>query len=244
MPSHNKHEPQINITGLTVKYDDRAVFSNLSLTIPKGSITAILGPNGSGKSTLMKAILGLIPFQKGKIEIHGHPIKERYGKIGYVPQRFDVDPNFPITVFEFLKLAMPNKVHADRLKESLGEVGLNPITIKNMPLSSLSGGQLQRVLIARAIIGDPDILFLDEPSTGIDIVGEQSVFALLEHLNKEHKTTIVMISHEVGYIEKHVSNVICLNRGLVCSGPPAKALSETTMKKMFGEHHERIDHKH
>ena len=103
---------------------------------------------------------------------------------------------------------------------------------------------MQRVLIARAIMTDPDILFLDEPATGIDVAGEQSIFELLEHLQSEHDTTIVMISHEVNLVEKHVDNVVCLNRGLVCSGPPAKALSDKVMKELYGQHYDRHDHDH
>lgn len=245
MPSqHHKHDPEISVEHLDVGYDGNILLSDLSFTIPKGSITAIIGPNGSGKSTLMKAMLGLIPFDKGSVTISGHAVQDMYGKIGYVPQRFNVDQSFPITVREFLELALKHKEHRARIKEVLGEVGLNPVTVSRMQIGALSGGQMQRVLIARAIMTDPDILFLDEPATGIDVAGEQSIFELLEHLQTDHATTIVMISHEVNILEKHVDNVICLNRGLVCAGPPAKALSDKVMKQLYGDNYERHDHEH
>ena len=109
-------------------------------------------------------------------------------------------------------------------------------------MHTLSGGQRQRVLIARAILHRPDILFLDEPATGIDIHGEQTFFEILHHLNKEHATTIVLISHEIDLVAKHVNHVLCLNHELVCSGPPAKALSDSTIKKTFGSHIATHDH--
>ncbi|HJN85152.1 MAG TPA: metal ABC transporter ATP-binding protein [Patescibacteria group bacterium] len=241
---HHKHEPEIIVKHLTVGYDGKVVLSDLTFDIPKRKITAIIGPNGSGKSTRMKAILGIIPFQKGSVTMSGHDVDKSYGKIGYVPQRFDIDQSFPITVKELLSLAQSGAIHKDRMKEVLGEVGLNPVTVSRMLIGALSGGQMQRVLIARAIMTDPDILFLDEPATGIDVAGEQSIFELLEHLQSEHDTTIVMISHEVNLVEKHVDNVVCLNRGLVCSGPPAKALSDKVMKELYGQHYDRHDHDH
>lgn len=241
---HNKNHTEIEVDKVSIGYDNRFILADLSFSIPKGSITAIIGPNGSGKSTLMKAILGLIPFQKGKITIRNHSIQDAYGKIGYVPQRFDIDRAFPITVSEFLELALIHSEHRERIKEVLGEVGLNPSTVGRMQIGSLSGGQMQRVLIARAIMTDPDILFLDEPATGIDIAGEQSILELLEHLQSDHDTTIVMISHEINIMERHVDNVICLNRGLVCYGPPAKALTDKVLKQMYGDHYQRHDHDH
>ena len=238
--SHSKSI--IEVEDLSVSYYGRSVFKDVSFKIEPGEIVAILGPNGSGKSTLMKTILGLIKQNHGKVRIHGKRVSESYGTIGYVPQRYQPHPHIPMTVREFINLARPHRTPPSRIKEVLAEVGLHPVNIAKKQLAELSGGQLQRVLIARAILNDPDILFLDEPASGIDVAGEQTLFEILKHLNKDHNTTIMMISHEVNMIAKHVTHVICLNERLICAGPPSKALKKSVIKELYGEHYEHHDH--
>lgn len=245
--SSHKHSnpPAVEVDNLSIAFGKTTVIKDVSFKIAQGGLVALLGPNGSGKTTLMRAMLGLQPYQHGSIRLFGHDVQEHYGHIGYVPQRFTLDRAVPMTVGEFLDIARHTHVPPHRIKESLEEVGLNPVTIKHKQLANLSGGQLQRVLIARAILHHPDILFLDEPSTGIDIAGEQTLFELLAKLNKDHNLTIIMISHEVNMVASHVDQVLCLNKCLVCAGPPKKALSKESLEQMYGRDYvDAHQHKH
>src|SRR5262249_25095380 len=155
-------------------------------------IAAIIGPNGSGKTTLLRAVLGLRPPDSGEIRLFGKHLHAVRGLIGYVPQRFDFDRDFPLSVGEFMELARHEHCPKSRIPEKLREVGM-PKESLHLRIGSLSGGQLQRVLIAQAILNNPAMLFLDEPSSGIDISGEATFYELIEHLNEEHDTTIVLV---------------------------------------------------
>jgi len=238
--SSKKHSTPaaIRAKGVTVRYGTHIVIRDLSFSIDEGAFAAIIGPNGSGKSTLMRALLGLIPYE-GRIELLGNVPQRAYGRIGYVPQSFYADPHIPMDVGEFLNLARPSHIPRHSIKEALGEVGLNPTLMQYASLHTLSGGQRQRVLIARAVLCKPDLLFLDEPSAGVDIQGEETLYEILHHIQSDHGTTVVMISHEIDLVVKHVTQVLCLNNCLVCSGPPREALTASAMQKTFGSHYSR-----
>jgi len=220
---------------LTISFNQQPVLKDVSFTIQPGDLVAIVGPNGSGKTTLMRALLGLQPYQEGVIKLFDQPVQAHYGNIGYVPQQFKPDKSVPMTVGEFLEISRNKRTPIHRIKESLEEVGLHPVTSACKQLSTLSGGQLQRVLIARAIMHHPDLLFLDEPSTGIDIAGEQTLFELITTLNREHGMTVIMISHEINMVATTVNHVLCLNTSLVCSGPPHVALTDESLTRLYGK---------
>jgi len=234
------NEPAIFVENLSVKYGEHAVVDNVSFSIEQGKIAAIVGPNGSGKTTLMKAILGLIP-SRGEIIVLGQHLHDVRSRVGYVPQRFTFDRDFPITVEEFLNLARSSSCATSRITTVIKEVGLTPLVLHKQ-LGHLSGGQLQRILIAQAILHDPAILFLDEPATGIDVVGETAIHDVIEHLNKEHNTTVLMVSHDIAMISSLVDQVLCLNKKLLCSGPPKKALTQKSLSDLFGSHHSFYEH--
>lgn len=236
----NEDAPAIFAENLSVIYGEHAVVDDVSFSVEPGVVAAIVGPNGSGKTTLMKALLGLVPF-RGEALILGRHFHEVRGRVGYVPQRFIFDRDFPITVEEFLRLALGAKCSSSRISTVIKEVGLTPLILRKR-LGNLSGGQLQRTLIAQAILNDPTILFLDEPSTGIDVAGETAVHDVIEHLNKEHHTTILMVSHDIAMISCLVDQVLCLNKKLLCSGPPKKALTEKSLGELFGSHHTLYEH--
>ncbi|MEA3249281.1 MAG: metal ABC transporter ATP-binding protein [Patescibacteria group bacterium] len=225
--------PAISIEGCTVVYGDNVAIDDVTTEVKTGSITAIIGPNGSGKTTLLKAVLGLIPVESGTIRMFGKPVDDVRKLIGYVPQRLEFDLRFPITVEEFLDLARHKHNPKTVIVEKLMEVGLPQDTAKAQ-LGKLSGGQLQRVLIAQAILNDPMLLILDEPSSGIDIVGERAFYDIIEHLNDEHNATVVLVSHELAIVSEIVDFVICLNRKLMCSGPPHQTLTESAIDELFG----------
>jgi zinc transport system ATP-binding protein len=236
-PKTNKSEaaalPAIDVKGLTLAYDSTPVVNEVSFQVRQGEIAAIIGPNGSGKSTLLKAILGLIAPRTGEVRIfdkHLHAVRDL---IGYVPQRFDFDRQFPITVREFMDLARHPHCPKSRIEEKLREVGF-PHRLHGANIGSLSGGQLQRVLIAQAILNNPALLLLDEPSSGIDIAGEANFYEIIEHLNTQHDVTVLLVSHDIAMISDLVDNVICVNRKLVCYGPPSTALTAKQIGELFG----------
>lgn len=228
----NNQHPMIQVKNLSVDYGRQTILSDVSFEIQRGEIVAVIGPNGSGKTTLIRAMLGLIP-SNGKVLIDGEPASHIRSQIGYVPQKFKFDPDFPITVKEFLDLPKPH-VHKLEHAKKLKEVGLDS-SILNESLGSLSGGQLQRVLIAQATIHHPTLLILDEPSTGIDIVGEEQFYDLLKEQRDQHGTTVVLVSHDIAVISNVVDQVICVNKRLVCFGPPKQALTQEKLSELYNK---------
>lgn len=233
----------VEIKNLSVAYNHEVVLNNISFNIQTGTITAIIGPNGAGKSTLLRAMLNLIPIKSGTIKIndvmHNKACTHIRGHHSdcphptYVPQRFSFDKTFPITVYEFLKIALrPNQSH-HKISSALKEIGM--LKHKDKLIGELSGGQVQRVLIARAIMGNPEIIFLDEPEVGIDIGGEKTFYEIIKYLNQKHGTTCVLISHEIDVVYKYADQVICLNKQMICQGKPEKILTAQTLKKLYGE---------
>ena len=223
----------LNVNNLNVSFDSNIIIADLSFSIQKGDVVAIVGPNGAGKSVLFRALLGLVPYS-GKVEW----AKEL--KASYVPQKFSVDKDFPITVKEFLRLKPGS--YGD-IMAALESVGLkdkqdNNRHIEHHLLSQrmgwLSGGQLQRVLVAWAILDNPDVLLFDEPTSGIDVGGEDTIYNLLKKLNDDRKMTILLISHDLNIVYKYASNVLCLNKKKICFGPPSDVLDPRALVKLYG----------
>lgn len=235
--------PAIAVSGVTVSFGHHDILDNITIKIPNGSFTAIIGPNGSGKSTFIKVIVGLLKPKKGHVRILGQHLHDIRHTIGYVPQTFDFDRSFPITVEEFLHLVSHKHITSAQLHEALADIGLTR-SILDQKLGDLSGGQRQRVLIAQALIKRPSILILDEPAAGIDMHGEQQLMELLGTLSQEHGTTVVLVSHDISSVAKNVDQVICLNQKLICAGSPAKTLTKKQLGKLFGEHKELYHHHH
>jgi zinc transport system ATP-binding protein len=205
----------IELRDVAVKIDGNVIIERVSFDIDKSDVVSIIGPNGSGKTTLIKAMLGLRSYE-GTITCNGKPLSKQVGRVGYVPQRFDFDRTFPISVKEFLHL---QKVPKPALEaEFCREFGVTDLLKKK--LGNLSGGQLQRVLIISAMLKEPDLLILDEPTSGVDIEGTASFYELVRHLNKEHNVTVVLISHEVNMVFTTATKVVCLNKSLFCCGEP------------------------
>ncbi len=203
------------------------------------TITMIIGPNGSGKSTLLKALLGLLPYE-GEVTFY-NPKGKQIGKkdmhIGYVPQYFKFDSTIPITVCEFLQLTLSacHQSTQDKKKEirkALQEV--LALQLIHKQLGDLSGGQLQRVILARALLHNPKMLILDEPESGIDIQGEQYFYDALQKIVKERGVTVLIATHELEIVHKYASQVLCINKKLLCRGKPEEALTPKTFSKLYG----------
>lgn len=233
-PTTNKSA--LEVQHLSVQYGENLALDNVSFSIPEGIVSAVIGPNGSGKTTLLKAILGLTNIKTGSVLFWGKPLNRGRSRVGYVPQKFEFDLNFPITVFEFMNLARKKSIPKTRIEEVIKEVGLTPLILTKQ-LGELSGGQLQRILIAQALFFLPDILIMDEPSAGIDVSGEKMFRDILEHLNREHKTTVLIVSHDMTFVSSVVDQVICINKKLLCSASPKIALTEKNLKNLFEDAH-------
>lgn len=205
-------ETAIRVVRVSVMFNGTPVLRDATLDVPAGGLTAIVGANGSGKTTLVRAMLGLVPLSGGSVAFFGKPLGHMRARIGYVPQRFDFDRDMPVTVAEFLALARRRGTTAANIAHTLRDVGLMP-SAANKRLGALSGGQLQRVLIAQATLNNPAILFLDEPAAGIDVEGEATVMDVLDHLREEHGTTIVMITHDVDVLDNRATQMVRMDYG-------------------------------
>ncbi|MBI5664284.1 MAG: metal ABC transporter ATP-binding protein [Nitrospirae bacterium] len=234
----------LQVENLCVKADNRHLIENITFSIEEGRIVAIIGPNGAGKTTLIKAILGLIPYETGTVSLFGRPFKNNHSviKVGYVPQKLEFDRTIPLTVSELLGFTVPPvymvpfmkrkgaREHIDGLLKIVGAQSLAQRSI-----GSLSGGELQRVMIAKAIVNDPKILFLDEPASGVDIEGQERFHDLVKRLNKEKGLTVIIISHDLNVVYRYADDVLCMNRKLICTGRPEETLTDEVIKSMYGE---------
>lgn len=232
----------IDVVQLTMRFgDEEPLFSDLSFQIKKGEFVMIIGPNGSGKTTLMKLIMGLYKPYSG----HTHVYESN---IGYVPQYLQKDEFSPMTVRELFSLKMKDARFwwgMGKNKEGIQKL-LHKTNIEHVydrQIKHLSGGEFQRIMIAYALIGDPGLLILDEPVSGIDIHGEREFFELLEKIHEENAVTIIMISHDLDIVYKYASQVICLNKTLLCQGVPTEVLTKATIEKTFSTKHGVYHHK-
>jgi zinc transport system ATP-binding protein len=209
---------------ICVRFGENEVLHDISLQIATGEIVTILGPNGSGKSTLLRALLGIVPVAEGRI------LRQAGLRIGYVPQRLLLDRTMPITVRRFLSL--PTRVTDLAATEALNRVGIEGRGTDQM--STLSGGQLQRVLLARALLGGPQILMLDEPTQGLDQPGEAAFYRLIEEVRHETGVAVLMISHDLHVVMAASDRVICLNGHICCEGTPRVVSNAPEYRALFG----------
>ncbi|WP_455223561.1 metal ABC transporter ATP-binding protein [Kaarinaea lacus] len=240
-------ETIIKVDNVSFSFDGPVVLDHVSLDIMKGEFLGIVGPNAGGKSTLLKLILGLLEPDSGRITVLGKSPKRGRSAIGYVPQYASFERSFPITVEDAVLLGLMGKSRlifgyssADyqRARDSLRETEIEDL--KDRLLHTLSGGQLQRVLIARALVSKPEILILDEPTSNIDSRVEEDIFDLLKKLNE--RSTILVVSHDIGFISEYVTRVACLNRTLVCH--ETAAISGKTIEELYGMPVHMIQHSH
>jgi ABC-type Mn2+/Zn2+ transport system ATPase subunit len=234
----------LNVENLCVKINNNHLIENITFSVEEGSIVAIIGPNGAGKTTLIKAILGLIPCAAGSVSLFGQKYKNNnpHIKVGYVPQKLNFDRTTPLTVSELLSFTVPpafslpfykTKQKREYIEKLLETTGVK--TLAGRSIGALSGGELQRVMIAKAIVNNPKILFLDEPASGVDIEGQERFYDLIWRLNKERGITIILISHDLNIVYRFADNVLCLNRKLICTGKPAEALTDKVIRNVYGE---------
>lgn len=229
----------ISIKGLSVSYDRKLVLTNIYLELEAGKVYGVVGPNGAGKSTLFKAILGLIELNSGKILIQGETIKKQRKNVVYVPQRDEVDWQFPATVMDIVLMGRyPWKKMFDRMNdedkeiatEALKDVGIEHL--KNRQIGELSGGQQQRVFIARALCQGADIFLLDEPFVGVDVTTEEKIIDILKRLASKGKTLLV-VHHDLSSVEEYFDKVILLNQRLIAFGDTATTFTQENIAKAY-----------
>jgi zinc transport system ATP-binding protein len=232
----------ISARGLNLARDGRPILIDIDIDISAGEIVTVIGPNGAGKTTLVRALLGLEPLDGGEIRRKGGLVT------GYAPQRFDIDRAIPLTVARFV--ALGRAAAAAEIAQVLEDVGAGPLAERQF--SELSGGELQRVVLARALIRSPDLLVLDEPVRGVDYAGEAELYTLIGRLKTERGFGVLLVSHDLHVVMAQSDRVMCLNRHVCCSGVPESVAQHPEYARLFGPqaarafglYHHHHDHSH
>jgi len=256
MTQTHADEAIVKLSSVSFQYEDKRVLEDISFALNRGDFVGIVGPNGSGKSTLMKLILGLLPATHGTVELFGQPLHtfRDWSKIGYVAQQAAHGAGgFPATVREVVSSGLVGKVglfrrlqshHHAKVREAVERVGL--AAKLNDRIGSLSGGQLQRVFIARALVAEPELLILDEPTVGVDQESIEQFYDLLRSLKEENGMTMMMVSHDVGVMSQWVNKVACLQRSLHFHGTAHEFAhnQEEILQRMYGDTVKLLAHHH
>ena len=241
-PSTGELHPHLEFDRVSFQYGSEPVVEDVTLSVGQGEFVAVLGPNGSGKTTLLKLALGLIKPASGTVKLFGEPTSgARPGKrLGYVPQTVDgMETRFPATVEEIVNQGLYRgfdplaiwRRNSQAAVEALETVGMADLRRRRM--SSLSPGQQQRTLIARALAREPELLVLDEPVSGVDAVGQEQLYAMVRRLNSERGITILLVSHDIGAVMREAQTVACINRTLVFHGPPHR-ITQEELSTLYG----------
>ena len=227
----------VKLNEVGIKQNDKWLVKGVSLVVEKGKIVTLIGPNGSGKSTTAKIALGIYKKIEGQVEKYTN-------NVGYVPQKISIDWTLPLRVNDFMLLTENLKDEA--VNEALSLTGV--IHLKNKNLGNLSGGEFQRVLLARAISRKPDLLVLDEPVQGVDFTGEIALYELIKKISDTLNCGILLISHDLHTVMSATDHVVCLNGHVCCSGTPSDVARNNEYKALFGEQASQTlthyEHKH
>jgi zinc transport system ATP-binding protein len=250
-----KNNPQclVSLQDVSFAYDGQPVLDSVTFDITAGDFLAVLGPNGSGKTTLLKIILNLLKPCQGRVLVQGRPVEEfeDWERIGYVPQKAThVDPFFPASVAETVSMAIRRKTRRaaggrkpdGQVGRALSLVGLEGL--QNRLIGRLSGGQQQRVFIARALVNRPYLLLLDEPTTGVDAETQDHFYDMLGRFNHGEGITIVLVTHDIGVVDKHVTRVACLNQRLTYHGSHSEFCRSDAFREMISRGRHLVSHRH
>jgi len=221
----------VNVCNISVQFGSHIALQDVSLTVQRGKIVTLIGPNGAGKTTLVKVVLGLLVLKQGQVSRQS---------IGYTPQRLNIDSILPLTVQRFLMLSGVKNQFV--IQRTLEELEITPIVKR--PLQNLSGGEMQRVLLARALMREPDLLVLDEPMQGVDVSGQHELYELIAKIRTHRGCGILMVSHDLHLVMAATDNVICLNKYICCSGHPKVVSQHPAYLKLFGANLAIYTHHH
>lgn len=216
----------LSVEHLSIAFGSRTVIQDLRFEIDSGDCLAIIGPNGAGKTVLLKALMGLLPYSG---EIRWSP----EARLGYVPQRVAADSRLPVRVRDLLGAKLRTlKLPAAELQSVCAQVGLAPEAL-NATIGTLSGGQFQKMLIAFALVGNPNVLLFDEPTASLDELTEDRVYELLYSLQKEKGITVVLVSHDLSIVYRYATKVLCLSKGMTCMGSPQDVLTPERLEQLY-----------
>ena len=237
----------IKIKDLHFSYGGPKILENIEIDIKQNEFIGMVGPNGSGKTTLLKIIMGALSPDQGSIEVLGQSPTRSVTEIGYMPQLTPFSREFPISVEEVVLMGRLGKTSSigffnkdDKRAAEKAMINVGVEDLKKRAIGSISGGQLQRVLIARALTCEPKIMILDEPTANVDMKIEKDIFDLLKQLNES--ITIIVVTHDIGFISQYINRVACINRTLVCH--PTSELTGETIENMYGTHMNMVHHHH
>lgn len=230
----NLNDYILQVNNLSVSFGDEKILDDLSFKIKKGENLAVVGPNGAGKTVLLKSLLGILPYS-GEIKW------SEGAKLSYVPQKILPEKNLPFNVGEFFGI---KNISPAQAREILISVGIMEENFVKKRIGTLSSGQLQRTLVAWGLVGDPTVLLFDEPTAGIDVGGEETIFNLLVKIEKERNLTIIMVTHDMSVVYGLADSVLCLNKKLICRGVPSEALNPESIKRLYGEDVVFYKHEH
>jgi len=225
--------PLVRFNNVSIKINQKILLKNICLEIFPKEIISIIGYNGAGKTTLIKTILGLYTPYQGKLNVNTK-------KIGYVPQKLTFDQSIPLSVLEFFKIY--SNTTTKIIQEKLAEVSVPHV--ENQKIGSLSGGELQKVLIANALLQNPELLLLDEATAGIDIAGEKQFYELITKIHQKYKLAILMVSHDIHTVFAQSTKVLCLHQTICCQGSPENVSKDPSFKKLFGSYVAPYEHHH
>jgi zinc transport system ATP-binding protein len=226
-------ETILTVSDLNVRIDGQPIIEHLSFTVRRGEILTVVGPNGAGKTVLLRTLLGVLPYE-------GTIAWSRGVRIGYVPQRLPYIKDIPMSVEDFFTLKGTRR---GEVRDTLRAVGLDE-DVPRKCMGDLSSGQFQRVLIAWCLVGGPQVMLFDEPTTGIDISGEETVYSLLGRLHAEKKLTMLLVTHDLAVVYRLSSTVLCMNKQAVCYGPPLEVLTPESLQRLYGAGVKYYRHKH
>lgn len=255
MPGTGEHgdaEPVVETRDLHVAFAGRPVLRGVNLRLRRGQLVALIGPNGSGKTTLLRCLVGLQQPDAGEVRLFGETDPRRaLPRVGYVPQRFALERSFVLSVREFLALRLARTRHwfwrrheqtDAAIRAWLAEIGVEPLLDRS--LAQLSGGELQRVLIAFSLLLEPELLLLDEPTAGVDTPGELTFYELIAEIQQRRQLTVLLVSHDLSMVCRHARWVYALNGVICCEGPPEAVMNAESLKQAFGIHTSPYHHQH
>jgi len=220
-------ENVLSVQHLGLRFGHVEVLRDLSFTLPRGATLAVIGPNGAGKTVLFRALIGALPYE-GRITWAPHT------RFGYVPQKLDLERDLPISGMDLLRArAGLARVSWTDIEASLDQVGL-PLDVAERPIGALSGGQFHLLLFAFALVGDPNVMLLDEPTAGVDEPGQERLHELVRRVQVEQRATVLLISHEINIVTRYATHVLCLSRRKAWFGPPSEVITTETLEEMFG----------
>ncbi|WP_091833481.1 metal ABC transporter ATP-binding protein [Marininema halotolerans] len=249
-------ENVLELTGIYFSYENQTVLEDVSLSLQRGEFLGLVGPNGSGKSTLLKIALGSYRPDRGEVRLFEQPIRRfrQWSRIGYVSQKANsFNLGFPATVWEVVASGLYgkmglfrrfNKAHRIKVDEVIEKVGLTPYASRN--IGKLSGGQQQRAFIARALVSDPELLILDEPTVGVDAHSAEQFYKLLSHYHREQGLSLILVTHDVGAVTTYIDRVACLNRRIHFHGDSQEfvAQQQKILSDSYGHEVQVVEHDH